>query len=56
MVGCDERSKVTLYCDEQKRGELEEWIAAIEERTAVGVREEVKRGGREEGRRGQLWV
>ena len=41
VVGCDESSKVTLYCDERKRGQLEEWLAAIRRRTAQLRTEEV---------------
>ena len=41
VVGCDESSKVTLYCDERKRGQLEEWLAAIRRRTTQLRTEEV---------------
>ena len=48
MVGSDERSKVTLYCDEHRKGQLEEWLAAIAERVTWLLGEEV-RGAQSEG-------
>jgi hypothetical protein len=29
VISCDESAKVTLHCDERKRGQLEEWLSVI---------------------------
>jgi hypothetical protein len=41
VVSCDERSKVTLHCDERGRGQLEEWLAAIRLSTSLLLTQEL---------------